>query len=92
MAALAVCAVTAAQATAVTPPPILPTTGDQPPPEDTGLIAFTVNEIKRLYLLLNRKIHDTTHHLHWSEWRRRHQARARWFHHRTRLQRNALTP
>jgi SRSO17 transposase len=92
MAALAVCAVTAAQARTTAPPPVLPTSGDQPPPADTGLIAFTVNEIKRLFLLLNRKIHDIAHHLRWSEWRRRHQARARWFHHRARLRRNAITP
>jgi hypothetical protein len=92
MAALAVCAVTAAQAKTTAPPPILPNTADEIPPEDTGLITFTVNEIKRLYLLLNRRIHDIGHHLHWSQWRRRHQARARWFHHRTRLQRAASTP
>lgn len=91
MAVLAVCAVTAAQAKTTAPPPALPTSGDQPPPDDMGLIAFTVNEIKRLFLLLNRKIHDIAHHLQWSEWRRRHQARARWFHHRARLRRGAIT-
>jgi SRSO17 transposase len=91
MAALAVCAVTAAQAKTTAPSPILPTSGDQPPPDDAGLIAFTVNEIKRLYHLLYRKIHDIAHHLHWSEWRRRHQARARWFHHRARLRRDTTT-
>ncbi|WP_146607284.1 IS701 family transposase [Spongiactinospora gelatinilytica] len=54
MAALAVCAVTAAQATTRAPAPILPTTADQQPPEDTGLIAFTVAEIKRLFTLITR--------------------------------------
>lgn len=92
MAALAVCAVTAAQARTTTPPPVLPTTADDIPPDNTGLIAFTVTEIKRLYLLLNRKIHNINHHLHWSRWRRRHQARARWFHHRARLRRDTITP
>jgi len=29
----------------------------------------------------------TRHYLHWSWWRRRHQARARWFHQRARLRR-----
>jgi SRSO17 transposase len=77
MAALAVCAVTAAQAKAAAPPPVLPTTGDDSPPDDAGLIAFTVTEIKRLFILLNRTIHDISHHLRWSHWRRRHQARAR---------------
>ncbi len=91
MAALAVCAVTAAQARTTAPPPVLPATADETPPDDMGLIAFTVTEIKRLFLLLNRTIHDIAHHLHWSEWRRRHQARARWFHHRARLRRNAIT-
>lgn len=91
MAALAVCAVTAAQAKRGAPPPVLPTTRDATPPDDIGLIALTVNEIKRLYLLLNRKIHDIAHHLHWSQFRRRHQARARWYHHRTRLNRE-VTP
>jgi len=28
---------------------------------------------------------STEHHLYWSWWRRRHQARARWYHHRARL-------
>lgn len=91
MAALAVCAVTAAQAKTRAPPPVLPTSGDEPPPNDTGLIAFTVNEIKRLYQLLTRTTHSLAHHLHWSGYRRRHQARARWFHHRARLQRATIT-
>jgi len=91
MAVLAVCAVTAAQAKTTAPPPVLPTSGDQPPPDDMGLITFTVNEIKRLFLLLNHQTHDIAHHLRWSGWRRRHQARARWFHHRARLRRNAIT-
>lgn len=92
MAALAVCAVTAAQARTTAPPAVLPTTADEAPPDDIGLIAFTVTEIKRLYLLLNRQIHNVAHHLHWSEWRRRHQARARWFHHRARLRQDTTTP
>jgi SRSO17 transposase len=87
MAALAVCAVTAA-AEKPHRPPILPEHPDQPPPRDTGLIAFTVAEIKRLFTLLNPVNHDPAHHLHWVIWRQRHQARARWFHHRTRLRRN----
>jgi SRSO17 transposase len=92
MAALAVCGVTAAQAKTTAPTPVLPTTADETPPDDMGLIAFTVTEIKRLYHLLRRTVHDIAHHLHWSEWRRRHQARARWFHHRARLRRDTITP
>jgi len=85
MAALAVCAVTAAHARANTAPPPTPTRPDQPPPPDPGLIPLTVVEVKRLYNLLTRAWQDIEHHLHWSWWRRRHQARARWYHHRARL-------
>jgi SRSO17 transposase len=91
MAALAVCAVTAAQAKSRAPAPILPTTPDEQPPEDPGLIAFTVAEIKRLFTLVTRRHQPRIHHLHWTWWRRRHQARARWFHHRTRLRRDQQT-
>jgi SRSO17 transposase len=88
MAALAICAITAAQAKTRAPAPILPTTPDQQPPEDPGLIALTVAEIKRLFTLVTRQLAPETHHLHWVWWRRRHQARARWFHHRARLRRD----
>lgn len=91
MAALAVCAVTAAQAKTRTPAPKLPVTPDEQPPENPGLIALTVAEIKRLFQLVTRRLQPETHHLHWIWWRRRHQARARWFHHRTRLRRDQQT-
>jgi hypothetical protein len=87
MAALAVCAVTAAQAKTRAPAPILPTTLDEQPPSDPGLVALTVAEIKRLFILVTRRLQSQAHHLGWVWWRRRHQARARWFHHRTRLRR-----
>jgi SRSO17 transposase len=87
MAAIAVCAVTAAQGKTQAPQPILPILPDQEPPVDMGLIAFTVAEIKRLFNLITRTHHPREHHLDWVVWRRRHQARARWFHHRTRLRR-----
>ena len=81
MTALAICAVTAAamrDATSTLPPaPISP---DDQPPEDPGLIPLN---------LLTRTWHGPIRHLHWAWWRRRHQARARWFHQRTRLQREA---
>jgi hypothetical protein len=89
LAALAVCAFTAAQAKTHAPAPLLPTTPDQQPPEDPGLIALTVAEVKRLFMLVTRRAQPEAHHLHWIWWRRRHQARARWFHHRTRLQRQS---
>jgi hypothetical protein len=88
MAALAVCAVTAAAAATRHPPPAPPPTRpDQPPPPDPGLIPLTVAEIKRLFNLITRRHLPEQHHLRWSIWRRRHQARARWFHHRARLER-----
>lgn len=85
MAALAVCAVTAAHARADAEPPPTPTSPTEPPPHDPGLIPPTVVEVKRLFNLLTRVWRTAEHHLHWSRWRRRHQARARWYHHRARL-------
>ena len=88
MIALAACAVAAAATRPVTntlaPPPTHP---DDEPPADPGLIPLTVAEIKRLANLVTRTGCALSHHLRWSWWRRRHQARARWFHHRTRLRR-----
>ncbi|SRR5216684_1312695 len=93
MAALAVCAVTAALArprpsTLARPP----TSPDDLPPEDPGLIALTVAEVKRVFNLLTRDWQSIRHYLRWSWWRRRHQARARWFHQRARLRRRATDP
>jgi SRSO17 transposase len=86
MAALAVCAVTAARlknrAGAQAPPPASP---DEPPPSDPGLIPLSVHEIKRLLGAALRQPHPPGHAARWLHWRRRHQARARWFHQRTRL-------
>ena len=88
MAALAVCATTAALAsprTRMLARP--PTSPDDLPPADPGLIPLTVAEIKRLFNLITRTWQTLRHYLHWSCWRRRHQARARWFHQRARLRR-----
>jgi hypothetical protein len=89
MAALAVCAVTAAQLRertgAQAPPPASPA---QAPPADAGLIPLTVREIQRLLATALSKPQPTAHAAHWLQWRRRHQARSRWFHQRARLERN----
>jgi SRSO17 transposase len=93
IATLAICAVTAAmrkQATCTLPP--APTSPTQTPPADPGLVSLSVAEVKRLYNLLTRTVLDLAHHLRWVWWRRRHQARARWFHHRARLQRRTNPP
>jgi SRSO17 transposase len=93
IAALAICSVTAAavkQRTNTLPP--APVDLDQPPPADPGLVPLSVAEVKRLFNLLTRPIHHLTHHLRWTWWRCRHQARARWYHHRARLRRQLNPP
>ncbi|MEV4477021.1 hypothetical protein [Nonomuraea sp. NPDC049504] len=86
MAALAICAVSAAAARHRTdtqaPPPTWP---DQQPPADTGMIPLTIAEIKHLFNATTTSTPSLLHAAHWSIWRRRHQARARWFHKRARL-------
>jgi SRSO17 transposase len=89
MAALAICAVTAARLKDRTdtqaPPPNRP---DQPPPAEPGLIPLTVPEIKRLLAGALHHPQPPGHDTHWRDWRRRHQARSRWFHQRARLNRD----
>jgi hypothetical protein len=86
MAALAICAVTAAllkdRTGTQAPPPVRP---GQPPPADPGMIPLTVAEIARL---LSQPA-PPGHAAYWLDWRRRHQALARWYHQRTRLTRDA---
>jgi SRSO17 transposase len=89
MAALAICAVTAAQlkdrTSAQARPPASPS---QAPPADTGLTPLTVHDVKRLLAAALSRQRPSLHTAHWLRWRRRHQARSRWFHHRARLARN----
>jgi SRSO17 transposase len=86
MAALAICAVTAAAAKrrtdTQTPPPTSP---EDLPPKDPGLIPLTIAEIKHLLNASIAQPRSLQHAAEWSTWRRRHQARARWFHRRARL-------
>ena len=90
MAALAICAVTAAllrdRTDTQAPEPARP---DQPPPADSGMIPLTIPEIKHLLADASAVPRPPGHKSHWLDWRRRHQARSRWFHKRTRLARNA---
>jgi hypothetical protein len=78
MAAFAICAVTAAQLRDRTDaqPPARP--GD-PPPADLGLIPLTVREVKRLLAATFCRPKPPGHAARWLQWRRRHQARSRWF-------------
>jgi len=89
MAALAVCAVTAAQlrerTDAQAPPPAGP---DAIPPADPGLVPLSVPEVRRLLAGALTRPKPPGHAARWLWWRRRHQARSRWFHKRARLQRD----
>ena len=90
MAALAICAVTAAllrdRTDTQAPPPVR---ADQPPPAEPGMIPLTIPEIKRLLAALTTRPLPRWLIIHWDAWTRRHQARSRWFHQRTRLARDA---
>ena len=89
MAALAICAVTAAllrdRTDTQAPPPARP---DQPPPADPGMVPLTVPEIKHLLAALLTRPSPPGHADRWLDWRRRHQALSRWYHQRTRLTEN----
>jgi hypothetical protein len=52
---------------------------------DQALIPLTLNEIRRLFSrLITNTIRTIDHWLHWSAWRRRHQASAKTSHYRRR--------
>lgn len=51
-----------------------------------GLIPLTRNEIRRLFTGLTARIHSIVEQLHWSLWRRHHQAIARRCHYQRRLE------
>jgi SRSO17 transposase len=90
LAAQAICAVTAASLRDRTdtqaPPPVRP---DQPPPPDPGMIPLTIPEIALLLADRLLRLRPPGHATHWLNWRRRHQARSRWFHKRARLAKEA---
>ena len=85
MAALAICAITAAllrrRTDTQAPAPVRP---DQPPPAEPGMIPLTVPETGRL--LAHPPPSGAAGR--WLDWRRRHQARSAWYHQRTRLARD----
>jgi len=92
-AALAICAVTTAllhdRTDTQAAPPVCP---GQSPPADPGLIPLTVPQVRRLLAAATAPSWPPVHVEHWDAWTRRHQARARWFHKRARLARDAKTP
>jgi hypothetical protein len=57
-------------------------------PDDQQLIPLTCHEIRRLFTGLSRQLAPPAAQLHWSRWRRQHQATARACHYR----RRSLTP
>jgi SRSO17 transposase len=74
LAALAILAICAAEATSTEHA------------EDPDMIRLTVNEIRRLInVFRDQPAPGTSYHLHWSNWRRRHQARAKRAHYARRL-------
>ena len=85
-AALAITAVAAARLRTRTDRRARPArTGDQARPDDFGQIALTIPEIRRLWAAAHQPIHTRRHRRHWSDWRRRHQATAQWYHQRRNL-------
>jgi hypothetical protein len=52
------------------------------------MIPLTVREVKRLLAATLDRPAPDGHAAHWLNWRRRHQARSRWFHQRARLNRD----
>jgi SRSO17 transposase len=51
-----------------------------PAPAGDSLIRLTRNEIRRLLAAATTPVHSVEHLIHWSTWRRKHQARARTSH------------
>jgi hypothetical protein len=87
MAALAICGDTAVllkdRTDTQAPPPVTP---DQAPPAGPGMIPLTILEVSRL--LAARLPSRTRPDTHWLTWRRRHQARTRWYHQHAQLARD----
>ena len=55
---------------------------------EPGMIPLTILEISRLLAARLLQPHPPGHATHWLNWRRRHQARSRWYHQRARLARD----
>ncbi len=90
MAALAICAVTAALLKDRTDTQAPPGQARSAPPPEPGMIPLTIPEIRRLLAALTTRPPPRWHVIHWDTWTRRHQARSRWFHKRARLARDTV--
>jgi hypothetical protein len=67
--------------------------GDQSPGDDRGLAKVSVPEARRLLRRATAPMSRAARDLGyaWSQWRRRHQAHARWHHYHTQLQASRVT-
>jgi SRSO17 transposase len=82
----AIPAATAAQPAAWADTGALPSSADQPPPEDPGMVKVSVPEARRLLRLAATPTTAARQLGYaWSQWRRKHQARARYHHYQARL-------
>ena len=70
--------------TAAPPAPAQSDRDDNPAASQPRLIRLTRNEIRRLFTAAATVLRTLEHRLHWSRWRRHHQAIARASHHRRR--------
>jgi hypothetical protein len=52
------------------------------------MVPLTVPQVKRLLAAMLTRPHPPGHADRWLDWKRRHQARSRWYHQRTRLARD----
>jgi hypothetical protein len=73
---------------------ILPASADQPPPQDPGMVKVSVPEARRLLRLATPPMTAAARQLGyaWSQWRRKHQARARYHHYQARLRATPARP
>lgn len=69
---------------------LVPASPGQAIPREIGFIRLSVNEVTRLIAIAKSDLGDAgkTFHLRCSQWRRKHQAVARWYHQITRLKNN----
>jgi SRSO17 transposase len=61
---------------------------EQAEPAGTGMIPFSLNEIRHVLALFGQAVIPPAVITWWSDWRRSHQARARYYHFRTRIRAN----
>ncbi|CAO5259153.1 hypothetical protein FAGKG844_970001 [Frankia sp. AgKG'84/4] len=57
---------------------------EQPKPDRCRMTPFTLKEIRHVFALLAEAVLPPTMISWWSDWRRSHQARARYYHYQTR--------